>query len=163
MWDPGFAFEEVTAARLHGYHRALCLLSVRNRGTPERPGLVLALDSGGSCQGLAFRIGAETAGATREYLWEREMYTGAYRPRDVPLRLNDGRRVMALTFVARPDHEQHFRAQSPEHAAELVRQGIGQMGTSLDYLRNVIGHLDGLGITDGPLHRVLILAEARQA
>lgn len=162
MWEPGFEYEEARAARLWGYHRSLCLLSVRNRGTPERPGLVLALDRGGSCQGLAFRIPAEDAAATRAYLWQREMYTGAYRARMLPVRLADGRRVAALTFVARPDHAQYFCAASSEHAAEMVLQGQGRMGTSIDYLKNVVRHLDQLGITDGPLHQVLGLAEARR-
>ncbi len=160
MWDPGFVHEEVRPARLFGYHRALCLLSIRNRGTPERPGLVLALDRGGSCHGLAFRIAAGRVAETRTYLWQREMPTAAYRARSLGVRLADGRRVAALTFVSRPGHPQYLRPGSPEEAARLVAQGRGRMGTAIDYLRGVVRHLDELGIGDGPLHAVLALAEA---
>lgn len=162
MWDPSFPYVENVAGRVFGYHRALCLLSVRNRGTPEKPGLVVALDAGGSCWGRTFRVAAHEVEATRAYLWEREMYTGAYRPLDVPVRLQDGRCITALTFGACPGHPQHVHPETPERSAELVLQGIGSYGTSLDYLRNVIRHLDDLGIPDGPLHHVLALAEARR-
>lgn len=163
MWDPRFDHVESVPGRVHGYHRALCLLSVRNRGTPDKPGLVVALDRGGSCRGIAFRVAAPGVAATRAYLWQREMYTNAYRPLTVPLRLDDGRRVPALTFAAAPGHPQHCRPATPEHAAALVLQGRGTYGTSLDYLRNVIHHLDAFGIPDGPLHHILALAEAAVA
>jgi glutathione-specific gamma-glutamylcyclotransferase len=173
MWDPGFAYAEARHARVYGYHRALCLLSVRNRGTQARPGLVLAMDRGGSCHGIAFRIAAPDVESTRLYLWEREMATGAYRPALLSARLHHetrsetrgggarsgGTRAEVLAFVARPDHAQYFRAETPEQAASLVRQGRGAYGTSLDYLRNVVCHLDAIGIADGPLHRVLQVAE----
>lgn len=163
MWDPGFAYEEAPHARVFGYHRALCLLSVRNRGTPERPGLVLAMDRGGSCHGIAFRIAPSAQGEVLDYLWAREMYTGAYRPVVVPARLADGRRIAALAFIARPGHAQYCRTASPEEAARLVVQGHGSYGRALDYLRNVVRHLDALGICDGPLHRVLAISEALDA
>jgi cation transport protein ChaC len=159
MWEPGFPHAEVRRARLFGWHRRLCLLSVQNRGTEDSPGLVLALDRGGSCQGLAFRVAAEHVETTRAYLWQREMYTGAYRPVSARVWLQDGGQATALTFAALPGHRQYFRPDSPEQAAELVRQGQGKMGTSLDYLRNVVRHLDDIGIADGPLHRVLAIAE----
>ena len=160
MWEPGFEYAEARHARVFGYHRALCLLSVRNRGTPARPGLVLAMDRGGSCHGIAFRIAPPDVERTRRYLWEREMSTAAYRPALLTTRLSGGTRARALAFVARPDHAQYFRADTPEQAAALVRQGCGACGTALDYLRNVIRHLGEIGIADGPLHRVLAAAEA---
>jgi cation transport protein ChaC len=160
MWDPGFAYVEARHARVFGYHRALCLLSVRNRGTPEKPGLVLSMDRGGSCHGIAFRIAPAEVERTRLYLWEREMVTAAYRPAVLNARLRGGNQAKALAFVAKPDHPQYYRAMSPEHAAVLVRQGCGACGAALDYLRNVIRHLDEMGIAEGPLHRVLKTAEA---
>jgi cation transport protein ChaC len=161
MWEPGFAHVEAVPACLAGYHRALCLLSIQYRGTPERPGLVLALDRGGSCRGLAFRVAAEHAEATRAYLWAREMPTEAYQARQVPVRLADGRRVAALAFVARRGHCQYLRPENDEQAAGLVVQGQGPRGSALDYLRNVVRHLDQFGITEGALHRVLAIAERR--
>jgi len=161
MWEPGFRHAEVRPARLYGWHRRLCLLSVTNRGTEERPGLVLAADRGGSCHGLAFRVAADHVEETRAYLWKRELSTDAYRPVDVRVWLGPGEPVTALTFVARPEHRQYLRAESPERAAELVCQGRGALGTSLDYLRNVVRHLDEIGIADGPLHQVLTIAETK--
>jgi glutathione-specific gamma-glutamylcyclotransferase len=177
MWDPGFAYAEARHARVYGYHRALCLLSVRNRGTQARPGLVLAMDRGGSCHGIAFRVAAPDVERTRLYLWEREMGAGAYRPVLLRARLHHesrsgtpgetrsgaprggDTRATVLAFVARPDHAQYFRAETPDQAASLVRQGRGAYGTALDYLRNVVCHLETIGIADGPLHRVLQAAE----
>ena len=163
MWDPRFAYVESARGRLFGYHRALCLLSVRNRGTVERPGLVVALDRGGSCCGIAFRVAAPRVAETRAYLWQRELYTGAYRPVNVPVRLADGRRVPALTFAAVPGHAQYHHPETPDRAVDLVLQGRGSYGSSLDYLRSVIRHLDAFRLPDGPLHRILELAEDRIA
>jgi len=161
MWEPGFPHVEVRHARLFGWHRRLCLLSVRNRGTAERPGLVLAADRGGSCHGLVFRVAAEHVDETRTYLWERELSTDAYRPVHVRVWFGPGEAVTALTFVARPEHQQYLRTEDPEYAAALVVQGQGMLGTSLEYLRNVVRHLDEIGIADGPLHHVLSIAEAK--
>ena len=68
IWDPGFPFEEARPALLRGYHRAFCLYSTRYRGTPERPGLVLGLDRGGACRGVAFRVPGRHAAEVLRYL-----------------------------------------------------------------------------------------------
>ncbi|MBL8660303.1 MAG: gamma-glutamylcyclotransferase [Rhodospirillales bacterium] len=159
MWEPNFVCAEVRPALLRGYHRALCILSIRNRGTETKPGLVLGLDRGGSCAGRALRVAPGHYATTLAYLEQREMSTAAYRPKLVPVRLDGGESVRALAFVAEPRHRQYVGTLAPEEAARLVRQGRGSYGASLDYLRNVIAHLDRIGIADGPLHRVLALAE----
>jgi len=161
MWNPDFAYSEVQRARLHGYHRALCILSLRNRGTPARPGLALGLDRGGSCTGYAFRVPAARVETTMAGLWAREMSTQAYTAKLLEVRLADARRVSALVFVARTDHPQYVCGMPPEEAARLVAQGRGTYGTALDYLRNTLCHLDAFGIIDPPLRRILALAECR--
>jgi cation transport protein ChaC len=163
MWDPGFEPVARHGAVLRGYRRALCILSIRNRGTRDKPGLALGLCRGGSCRGLAFCIAARDVAATCRTLWAREMPTRAYIPKLLPARLDDNSRVTALTFVARPGHPQVVGDLPLEHAAELVVQGKGLYGTSLDYLREVIQHLDCFRIADSPLHRIHQLAEAKQA
>ena len=70
MWRPGFDFIEQVPARLIGEHRALCVYSFDHRGTPEKPGLVLGLDRGGACRGVAFRVAAKQRGDTIDYLRE---------------------------------------------------------------------------------------------
>ncbi len=160
MWDPCFAVAESGWGLIRGYHRSLCILSVRNRGTREQPGLALGLERGGSCRGRAFRIPPDAVATARAALWAREMPNEAYVPRLLSVRLDDGRRPAALVFVARPGHPQHVPHLATAAAATMVAEGRGQYGTALDYLRNVVVHLDGFGIADGPLHQVLSLAEA---
>jgi len=161
MWDPGFRYAEVRPAVVYGWHRALCVFSIRYRGTQERPGLVLGLDRGGCCHGRAYRVEVADVEAVRAYLWDREMVSAAYRPAMGLVRLDGHERVRALTFVARHDHPQYAGKRDLESAAELVAQGHGPKGSALDYLRNVVGHLDELGVRDGVLHRTLRLAEEK--
>ena len=87
MWNPGFAYAEARRARLTGYHRAFCIYSIHYRGTERRPGLVLGLDRGGVCEGIAFRLAPETRAATLAYLRRRELIYGVYREALVPVHL----------------------------------------------------------------------------
>jgi cation transport protein ChaC len=163
MWNPCFPFEESRRALLRGWHRSLCILSILNRGTADRPGLALGLDRGGSCAGFAFRIVRSELAMAREELWRREMINSVYVPRITPVVLDGGDRVPALVFTARPGHPQYVPGLAPEQAAALVAQGVGAYGTAMDYLRNVIRHLDEFGIEDCPLHAILRLAEGAVA
>ncbi|MGE5504914.1 MAG: gamma-glutamylcyclotransferase, partial [Actinomycetota bacterium] len=109
MWRPDFDHAEARPARLLGWHRALCILSTHYRGCPERPGLVLGLDRGGSCVGRAFRVEADKAEAVLRLLHEREMITNVYQPRFLPVTLDDGRRVPAWSFIVDRRHRQYWR------------------------------------------------------
>lgn len=160
MWQPNFDYEEKRAARLHGYHRALCIYSFEYRGTRERPGLVFGLDHGGSCRGIAFRIKNDKADAVISYLYEREMITGVYRPCWHQLSLLDENAkkealVNAYIFVADTDHEQYAGPLSDEDTVRLVRQGHGKAGPCIDYLQNTLNHLGELGINDQTLARIV--------
>src|ERR1700694_903426 len=101
MWRPGFAFLERLPARMVGLHRSLCVYSFVHRGTPERPGLVLGLDRGGACRGIAFRVAAKKRAATLAYLRAREQVTHVYleTSRGVTLIGKPERRVEAATYV----------------------------------------------------------------
>ncbi|CCQ74823.1 gamma-glutamylcyclotransferase [Magnetospira sp. QH-2] len=165
MWNPGFAHAERAPALLHGYHRALCIYSYHHRGTRKKPGLVLGLDQGGSCRGIAFAVEKCHWPEVHAYLDAREMPVvpgippeeGAiYEPRQLSLSLPD-RKVTALCYVVRRGHPQYSGRLSPDESARLVRQGEGQSGTSRDYLTQTVAHLDALGIPDGPLHQLLRL------
>jgi cation transport protein ChaC len=163
MWKPGFVFAEARPARLHGYHRALCIYSVRGRGTEENPGLVLGLDRGGSCVGLAYRVAEADWETVRATLHEREMVTQVYTPVFLAVVLDDDRRVMAYGFIARRDHVQYTGRLTEERMAELILQGSGRHGTALDYLAQTVAQLDALGIRTGPLHRLLKRVKAAAA
>lgn len=154
MWRPDFGFIEAVPARLHGWHRSMCILSTHWRGTPERPGLVLGLDRGGSCVGRAFRVAAAEADTVRAALHAREMISGVYQPRFLPVRLGDGSRAAAYAFVVVRSHVQYWCGDAAV-AAALVRQGNGSAGSSRDYLASTVEHLAALGIREGALHRLL--------
>jgi cation transport protein ChaC len=160
MWRPGFRCLESRPALLRGYHRAFCIYSVRYRGTPERPGLVLGLDRGGACRGRALRVAAEDAEAVAAYLHEREMVTGVYEPRWLPVEVEGGR-IRAATYVADRRHAQYTGKLDPELIAEMILAGVGAAGSNRDYLENTVRHLDELGITDCALHELLRLVEAK--
>ncbi|MCG8509301.1 MAG: gamma-glutamylcyclotransferase [Rhodospirillales bacterium] len=163
MWEPGFAHQECIPARLFGYHRAMCIYSIRARGTKEVPGLVHGLDRGGSCVGRAYRVNREDWRAAREYLYDREMVTNVYVPCFRNIVLEDGGRVPAYCFLARRDHEQYTGRLSDERMVELLLQGHGERGPAIDYLANTVENLDELGIRDGVLHRILGKAKAAQS
>jgi glutathione-specific gamma-glutamylcyclotransferase len=154
MWNPEFAYAARIPARVHGYHRAFCVYSHTYRGTPERPGLVLGLDRGGSCMGFAYRIAAADRVAVIDALWRREMDTGVYDGRMLKIRAG-GRLHSALAFTADRRHAQYAGGLDPERTAALVRQGIGARGRCLDYLASLVEHLDALGLKDGEMHRLL--------
>ena len=148
MWRPGFDHVETQRARLFGYKRALCIISRVYRGTPERPGLVLGLDRGGSCVGVAFRIEREKRDAAIAYLRERELVSNAYNERMVDVILANGVRVSALTYLVNRRHEQYSGALSVDEAASRVSGAVGQAGPNEDYVHNTVEHIRALGIRD---------------
>ena len=156
MWRPGFDFCAREPGLLYGYHRSLCMYSYRHRGTRRRPGLVLGLDRGGACRGMAYRIERARATEVLRYLWEREMVSYTYLPRTVRVRLRDGT-VAARTFVVDRCSAQYAAGLSPDAAAAIIRSAAGEGGRNRDYLASTVRHLEDLGIADGPLHRLLAL------
>jgi len=162
MWSPCFSYREKRLARAHGYHRALCILSTRYRGTHRKPGLVMGLCAGGSCWGMAFRIGERDVRKTLTRLWHREMPRRVYQPRLVPIRLRGGRRLRALAFVADPTHAAYVRELDLHGRARLVAQGIGVRGPCVDYIRNTLDHMHEVGVRDPHLERVLDAALSLQ-
>ncbi|MBM3368323.1 MAG: gamma-glutamylcyclotransferase [Betaproteobacteria bacterium] len=160
MWSPGFSHSQSAMGRAHGFHRALCILSNRHRGTPERPGLVVGLCRGGSCWGMVFRIPAHKVRRTLAVLWRREMLNNVYIPTMISVAINRRRRVRALAFVADTAHRQFVRELDLHGRARLVAQGIGRRGRCVDYIRNTLEHIAALGLRDPHLERVLSAASA---
>jgi cation transport protein ChaC len=155
MWRPGFDFVERQLARLRGYHRALCIYSHVHRGTPERPGLVLGLDRGGSCRGVAFRVEAAKADATVAYLRAREQVTSVYVERGVRVQLDDGRDVEALTYVVDRRHVQYAGKLPLATIIQYVRDGVGQSGDNPAYVLNTHRHLAELSLRDPVLAHIV--------
>jgi cation transport protein ChaC len=159
MWSPDFPHAERKAGRVHGYHRSLCILSSRYRGTPDKPGLVMGLCPGGSCRGMAFRSPASKAKEVLDTLWKREMLNSVYTPKFVPVSLvgaqQGAHRVHALAFIADTKHRQFVDELDVAGRARLVAQGIGQRGRCVDYIRNTLDHMRELGVHDPHLTRIL--------
>ncbi len=154
MWRPGFDFIEKVEARLLGAHRALCVYSFVHRGTPERPGLVLGLDRGGMCRGLAFRVAARKRAETIAYLRKREQVTMIYREcmRRVWLHGEPERQVSALCYVVDRSHPQYAGRLTLEQQLHHVRQGHGQSGPNREYVVATVEALEAMGYREGELH-----------
>jgi len=155
MWNPGFEFAERSQALIYGYRRSLCVRSWVHRGTEQNPGLVLGLDRGGSCRGMAFSVAPESWDEVIEYLRERELVTNVYLERRVPLVLADGRAVKAVTYVVDRSHRQYAGALDALDAARVVDQAEGRSGPNDAYVFNTLAHLKEMGIRDHWLEQVV--------
>jgi cation transport protein ChaC len=153
MWRPGFAYEEAQHARLIGYRRCFCIYSVHHRGTPERPGLVLGLDRGGACRGIAYRLPPEGLGAAIDRVWAREMAGQVYDMRPVQVVTPPGK-IAAYAFTVRRDNQDYAGRLTSDEAARIIATAVGGRGTGREYLANTVRHLEELGIAEGPLHRI---------
>ncbi|WP_024276657.1 gamma-glutamylcyclotransferase [Xanthobacter sp. 126] len=150
MWNPGFAFVERCEARLVGAHRTLCVYSFHHRGTPEKPGLVLGLDLGGSCRGIAYRVAAVQWPQTHAYLTEREQISGVYREvmRRVRLLDGSGRDAPAVAYLVNRAHPQYAPGLTLDDQLALVRRSHGKSGPNTDYVVATVKALESLGIRD---------------
>jgi glutathione-specific gamma-glutamylcyclotransferase len=156
MWRPGFEFIEQVPARLIGEHRALCVYSFVHRGTPEKPGLVLGLDRGGACRGIAFRVAEKHRAATIAYLRAREQVTTVYREvvRSVWLENEPRQRISALAYVVDRGHVQYAGRLSIAEQLRYVRQGHGQSGANREYVISTVRAIEAEGFRDAQLHQL---------
>ncbi len=162
MWDPGFTYAESHPAVVHGYHRRFCVYSYNYRGTRARPGLVLGLDRGGACKGIAYRVPKRNVEEALAYLWERELDGGVYRFNKLKARLAR-RTVNAFSCVVDRAHPGYAAELSIEETARLICQGVGKRGLCLHYLENTVRHIEALGLRDGHLHRLLEVVQRQAA
>ncbi|HEY3177793.1 MAG TPA: gamma-glutamylcyclotransferase [Casimicrobiaceae bacterium] len=160
LWNPLFPVAEARAGIVHGLHRRFCLRSLASRGTPDQPGLVLALEPGGACQGVVYRLPSPLALDELHLLWRREMVVAAYHPRWIQVRSGD-RRITALTFVVRRDHIQYARLSHEEETA-IIAQACGAFGSSCDYLMRTRAALASHGIVDRYLEQLARDVQRRQ-
>jgi len=153
MWNPAIRFAERLPARVRGWHRRYCLWLPIGRGTPDNPGLMLALDRGGRCAGVAFRIRAAEARAELLLVWRREMFTGAYAARWVRAETGQGA-VRAVTFIANRRHPRYAGRLDEAEIAARIAVAAGPLGSCATYLCETIAALDALGLNDRGLERL---------
>jgi cation transport protein ChaC len=159
IWNPDLDFAERRLATLRGWHRRFCIWQRRWRGTAERPGLMLALDRGGSCRGIVYRIAAPVREKIAR-VWERETIGSAYRPRRLPVDTENGP-VTALTFVINRDGPRYAGRLKDEEIAGYIANAYGHIGPSAAYLLDTVAHLEALGIHDRHLWRMQELVAER--
>ena len=157
IWNPAIHFERKDIMTIYGFHRKFCLKTYLGRGNKEAPGLVLGLDHGGSCRGIAFKIPAKIAAHELEIIWRREMLSGSYIPRWLNGKIN-GISVKALGFVVNKQEDRYVGDLTDVETATLISKANGFLGTCADYLINTSEHLENLGIPDKKLlHLVKLL------
>ncbi len=161
LWNPLFPFVEARPATLRGVHRSFCLWSKASRGTCDEPGLVLGLEPGGACRGVVYRLPPKNVSAELALLWRREMVTGAYRPRWVPVRAGV-RTLIALTFIVDRAHSQYTGRLTHEQQARVLARAVGVFGSSADYLEHARIALITHGIVDPYLEVLAVKVAANR-
>lgn len=161
IWNPVIHYAEQRVALVRGWHRRFCLSLESGRGTPEKPGLMLALDRGGSCRGVAYRLREEEVDAEMLLVWRREMLSGAYHARWLTAATAVGP-IRAVTFTANRAHDRFITLPDAE-VAERVATARGAIGSCAEYLAQTVAHLEALGFRDASLERVRARIAARQA
>ena len=158
VWRPEFDAAESRPGRVHGHHRSLQMWSRVNRGTPECPGLVFALVSGGSCDGLALRVPHEQVEELMPRLWAREMPNPVYDPKWLRVNTPEGP-VRALAFTLSRRSPSYTGVLTPDRYREIFSRSCGRYGTTLDYARRTFEGLKAHGIHDHALEKLLHLAD----
>ena len=161
IWNPLMEFAERRPARTHGYHRGFYLWSKVNRGSPEVPGLVLGLDTGGSCHGVAYRLHKEKVADELAILWRREMVAGTYMPRWVHAQTEAGT-VRAIAFVVNRTKPGYAGRLTDERIVAIASRATGHYGSCADYLIQTACSLEAQGIADSRLSRLARMLEHKR-
>jgi cation transport protein ChaC len=162
IWNPAFEFKDRSTGTIHTWHRRFCLSTPMGRGSPEHPGLVLGLDRGGSCRGVAYRIAAHKARRELQVVWLREMIADSYLPRWVNVR--DGAdSFLAVTFTINPLSANYQPKITLAETADRIAVARGDLGSSADYLFQTLEGLETCGIRDVWMSRLACLVRERLA
>jgi len=162
IWNPAFHYAEARLGRIHGWHRRFCLWTHLGRGTPDNPGLMLGLDAGGSCGGLAYRVAPESLREELFVIWQREMVTSSYRPVWVRVHAG-GLHIPAITFAIDRSTERYAGPLPDEQVVETCATAAGALGNCADYLNNTVEHLAEMGVVDRHLTRLRERVAERRA
>ena len=162
VWQPRFEVAEHRTATAHGWHRRFCLWQWWSRGTREAPNLMLALDRGGSCTGVAYRVPGPDVKPKVAELWRRELMGDGYRTRWLNLSSPEGP-LRAVAFVANHETERYTGKLSDHVVADRIAAACGHYGSGAEYLLNTVAALERIGVHDGMLWRVQEMVAERIA
>lgn len=155
LWNPTVHYVQACTVKVQGWHRSFCLRSTFGRGSPERPGLMLAIEAGGECDGLAYRLAAATVRDELHLLWQREMVTGVYQARWLDGRLADGSNVALIAFVVDAKCHNYEPPGDEAHQAARIAQAAGMLGSNRDYLIRTAEYLRHHGLSDPYIDRLV--------
>ncbi len=162
IWNPLIAYEEKQFGHIYGYHKRFCLWTRLGRGSPEDPGLVLALDKGGSVKGVVFRISAKHAAREMDILWRREMVNNSYEPKWLNVHTDTGVKK-ALSFVIRHDSPGFAERMSDEATAKIIARAKGFLGPCYQYLFETADALTNAGMGDPKLNQLVSMVKRCRA
>lgn len=148
LWNPTVEYEGQFLAKIYGFHRSFCMKTYLGRGSFDNPGLMLGLDKGGSCQGMAFKLKKSNAIKNIDILFQREMVTGAYRPKLLKTKLANGKIVLSLAFTVDKKHKNYFGQKDIKIKARMIAKASGFLGSCKEYFDNTLDSLSELNITD---------------
>ena len=151
LWNPTVEYEGQFLAKIYGFHRSFCMKTYLGRGSFDNPGLMLGLDKGGSCQGLAFKLKKSNAIKNIDILFQREMVTGAYRPKLLKTKLANGKIVLSLAFTVDKKHKNYFGHKDIKIKARMIAKASGFLGRCKEYFDNTLDSLSELNITDAEM------------
>jgi cation transport protein ChaC len=154
IWNPGFEVIKKERAQLFGLHRSFCVYSWVHRGTQENPGLVLGLDKGGSCQGMAMLAPGINRDEIIDYLRARELVTNVYLECWRKVRLQSGEHVSALVYRADQNHPQYASGLCLDTQTDIVRKSQGKSGHNVDYVKSTVSAMKENGIRDYSLEYI---------
>jgi cation transport protein ChaC len=160
MWNPAIHFVASKPAHLRGYRRTFRLTMSVGRGSIDKPGLMLGIERGGSCAGIAHCIGAQEVDSELSILWYREMLTGAYEPRWVNADIEEVGHKRVLVFVINRSHPRYEGSLGEDEVAQRIARAEGILGSNRDYLFRTVAHLAENGLSDAPLARLAARVEA---
>jgi cation transport protein ChaC len=150
IWKPAFDHVEHRRVTVHGWRRAFCLEIENWRATPDEPGLMLALVTGGRCAGMAYRLPPDDPEGRMLRLLDREVshHEDVALARWLTVRDAAGEAIRALAFYAAPLTNENFTALPIEDQARRLARAVGHVGSCAEYLRNTVLHLEEAGIRD---------------
>ena len=161
MWNPEFTHVDRRVGTVQGYRRRFCVLSARARGTPENPGLGLGLQQEhGECRGIVYQLDGGYLDGDLAALWKREMSSGIYQPRWLPVETDAGE-VTAIAFVVDRGHLQYAGDLSADEQAAIIHRAVGSYGPSRDYLARTIIELTAIGVSEPDFETLLARVDAR--